>query len=853
MVSSPAKSCAVPLWVLFTAGCVLVVISFTTVSTYSGVRFVSNINSAVDGNLDLALRGAMQIIHTPLMESARYLGRLKGKVEDNPLLYGVDDEYGATLESASTRGYIIDALPTAFQRNEISAIFQIRKSTRFFHGPGNPVDIIAIAAMPSKQVIFRANNTLTIASFANMSQLSNVTAVPSVTVPSNASGASYLATAYAAPSAPTWTVGVLQVAGYPITTRMSLNSHIGNPSNLPWAICIDHNMTVYQQLMLQATAPFSIGVSNPSKVAVAGAHTSLYDLKGKSLMSTSLSDIQLFTNSNGLWPAGATPSGALNADFNTALSACSRNDCTAHPTIIHGDTFIAAFRLTDPSSGLDLLLVSSTPRKYFLGDADTSRNVSIVVAVVCCAVIVAGCVALLLAIGTTLRGLQKNMLLASELRTSLVVHTPSRLTEIAELSAVFDDMNQRLTIARSFVPEAILLGQESEDTNDDDHLDESSLRAESEEVAPRHSSALSKSSKSSGLRPAIQDQSSSFESSLASEKMSKLLTISEKRVAILSLNLVGFNRLTLDRAGPRSQRVSDITSRLLSIVVSAAQSERGVMDSFHGDHFIVSFNATRAVGNGLVAAVRTANAVGDEVRRDSRFAECLGLAAGAASGKAQIGSLGIDGHRRFSIVGSVYRNAIALQAVCAQFLQKTSSNRGNKPTSPGCFVDGVTVKEIGDCGLYMQLCGVGVSPTSVEQRTLLAAHVQSTKAGDDDEWLYELDAMQAGDPFVEANRAMQALMDGNVAQCKEILATSVDPEKERSSTSLSRSGLEVTSVLGDSLSQLSTQGRSNRALLPIEALLNLYERRVAAQNARQPPGQDGGTFVFGNPWEFTLY
>ena len=68
----------------------------------------------------------------------------------------------------------------------------------------------------------------------------------------------------------------------------------------------------------------------------------------------------------------------------------------------------------------------------------------------------------------TLRRLQENMLLASELRNHLVVHTPSRLTELAELSAVFDDMNQRLTIARSFVPEAILLGQESEEGNDED-------------------------------------------------------------------------------------------------------------------------------------------------------------------------------------------------------------------------------------------------------------------------------------------------------------------------------------------------------------------------------------------------
>ena len=135
------KPFAAPLWALFAAGCVLVVLSFTTVATYSGIQFTNNINSVVDSNVELALRGAMQTISNPLDESARYLGRLKGKVEDNPQLYAVDDEFGATFDSASTRGFFIDALRMAYQRSEVSSIYQTRKSSRYFHGPGNPVDI----------------------------------------------------------------------------------------------------------------------------------------------------------------------------------------------------------------------------------------------------------------------------------------------------------------------------------------------------------------------------------------------------------------------------------------------------------------------------------------------------------------------------------------------------------------------------------------------------------------------------------------------------------------------------------------------------------------------------------------
>ena len=202
---------------------------------------------------------------------------------------------------------------------------------------------------------------------------------------------------------------------------------------------------------------------------------------------------------------------------------------------------------------------------------------------------------------------------------------------------------------------------------------------------------------------------------MAGEKISKLFTMAEKRVAILSLNLVGFNRVALDRASLRPQRINDVTCRLLSIVVASAQREKGVMDSFHGDHFMLSYNASRVVGNGLIAAVHTANSVCDEVRRDKHFSGCNGVAAGAASGKAQVGTLGVDGHRRFSIVGPVYRSAISLQAVSAQFLQKTTS--WIEGALSGCIVDEPAVKEIGECGLYMQLVGVGVSPVSgVNQR-----------------------------------------------------------------------------------------------------------------------------------------
>ena len=54
---------------------------------------------------------------------------------------------------------------------------------------------------------------------------------------------------------------------------------------------------------------------------------------------------------------------------------------------------------------------------------------------------------------------------AAELHNDRVVHTSTYLRDVAQLSAVFDGMNQQLLIARSFVPEAVLLGK-TDDSHD---------------------------------------------------------------------------------------------------------------------------------------------------------------------------------------------------------------------------------------------------------------------------------------------------------------------------------------------------------------------------------------------------
>jgi hypothetical protein len=448
-----------------------------------------------------------------------------------------------------------------------------------------------------------SNNTAATFTLPSKASLGNLTApLPAVVHSHNISGEPHITKGYAT-SDLRWVVSAfgLPDLGIATTSMMTIYGRV-RTGGLLWAIGIDHNMSDFAEILLQGTVPFSFGTHDPNKVVEPGAHTSLYDMHHGKFVTTSQRGFPIYKGENELWPAGETPHSLINDAYREAISLCSdRYSCINEPAVqIIDDHVISAFRVQQPIFDLDLMIVSSAPRKYFFAEADRSLAVSIGVSVAACMLVIAGCIGLLMCIRPALHHLQVNMLLASDLQNDLVKHTDSVLTEIAELSAVFDEMNQRLLIARSFVPEAVLLGQESE------MQDEGSV-TESHGVASRSSHhAPSSHSSASGMNAT----ETSANTATSSERIGRLFVMSEKRVAVLSLNLMGFGALlSKDASKTRQQRINDLTARLLTAVVSAAQAEKGVMDSFHGDHFVLTFTASRPVVSALAAAVRTAAVV----------------------------------------------------------------------------------------------------------------------------------------------------------------------------------------------------------------------------------------------------
>ena len=128
-------------------------------------------------------------------------------------------------------------------------------------------------------------------------------------------------------------------------------------------------------------------------------------------------------------------------------------------------------------------------------------------------------------------------------------------------------------------------------------------------------------------------------------------------------------------------------------------------------------------------------------------------------------------------MGEAYRTANMLQLAAAQFLRMNAGLH----EQGGCLVEDGALKELGSCRVLTQAVGclqsshqravgdksLNIAYFAFDADTMLRAEVVEA----DGEWLYELDAMESTDPFRESNRALIALMSGDVALCAQMLET----------------------------------------------------------------------------------
>ena len=773
--AAPKKSaracCTVPIVALFATACAVIAAAFTAITTKSSLDFTAEVNTRVQVDLSSSVEAMMKYVTDPLEETVAYVNQMKLMMDTKPEFYQCDDANPTAFPgNASNGNFLYDAGMYGYQRQHLHAIFQMRESRRF---GGRGVGCVVYPDVNTTLRVY-ANGSMLETSISHPSELEGLEArnVGAPTAADLAALPEYDDVLNATEA--TWYASATTVDGQ-LMTRYTYVKPVVDPTNpnMRWAVGVDHDMSDLLTYLLEGTPPISLGDTHSVPTQVAGAHTTLYDMTSGTLLSSTHAGMPLVDGSGRLFATNAAPVSEVNDAYRDALARCPGNDsCYDRALVtIEGSVVHVAYRVNYADSDLHLLVVTCVPREYFFAEADKTFRVTLGLSIGCCVLVVGGCVALLLLIQRPLSSLQDNMVLAAELHNDRVEHTTTYLRDIARLSAVFDGMNQQLLIARSFVPEAVLLGR-SEDSQEDAGDEGSMSCGDTGSVA---TARVVRGVMQHDEPESTMEGTEMTATTTSSGGMSKLFNVSEKRVGVLSLNLVGFHVLCAPhRQASRAQRIQEVSTELLSLAVACAHRERGVMDSFHGDHFVLTYNASRAVGTPLAAAVRSGNLFIEEVRGCDVFDGCGGVAAGAAAGRAVVGTFGIDGYRRLSVVGEAYRSAVGLQQAAVQFLRM---NR-DLVEREGCVVDGLGAKELGSCAFHLQLvgcvqggedragCGKGVPSHAYLALGVDECCVSGRAANEaDGEWLYELDAIGASDPYVEANQALVSLMEGDAEAC----------------------------------------------------------------------------------------
>ena len=866
--------CTVPLAVLFVVACVLIAIVFASITTLSSVTFNAQVDSGIKNSLGVSLENGMKYITDPLRQSASFLRKLRAMIESSPHKYACDDgAAGSFPGNASNAGFFYEAGMYGLQRPTLQYIYQTRLSSRFSNADGSRAPIVCLVAPRLNQTEYFVNNTQlsgTYESGADLEALTSVgvtNATPSyadiadlsiVKDPIGTVGMRWLSAVMTARDL----VGTsVQTDEVPTKFSYLLQIKAAAASDAQWAIGIDHNMNTLKNTLYRSTPPIKLGAAAQSSTSalyqVPGAHTTLYNVDSGILMSSTHPQMPLAQDSGEMFRAGLSPVGSVNEAYHEALRKCAVEDCSSSIITVGDEHIHTAYRVQYPDSDLHLMLVQSVPRDYFFADADRTFATTLGLSVGSCVLVVAGCVALLVLIQRPLSSLKENMMQAAELHNDRVEHTSTYLRDIAHLSTVFDGMNQQLLIARSFVPEAVLLGKTEDSQEDAD--DEGSVTG-----THQGSEQTRVSRASQRVEPDSTIGGATNTSSNSSNGMAKLFNVAEKRVGVLSLNLVGFHGLCApERHLTRAHKIHELSTALLTMAVGCAHRERGVMDSFHGDHFVLTFNASRAVAGPLAAAVRTANAFIGEVQESGQFDGCGGVGAGAASGRAHVGTFGIDGYRRMSVVGEAYRAANALQQAAVQFLRMNAS-----VLREGCLVEEAALKELGSCAFHLQVVGCMQSSAHRAAGGKAAATAYYAHPADQDEktkeamqadgeWLYELDAMAASDPYVEANKAMTALMCGDVGLCSTLMDAHcghVLTASGREASSASRSLTHMVDVLPPRMhgrNSLATEdGLEGGGPSPAWAYVRRQHHVYTAESAMAAASGDlaSNTACFRLPW-----
>ena len=224
--------------------------------------------------------------------------------------------------------------------------------------------------------------------------------------------------------------------------------------------------------------------------------------------------------------------------------------------------------------------------------------------------------------------------------------------------------------------------------------------------------------------------------------ISKNNMLVSKKVAVLVINARGTHRLALSSGAAKLETDQAI---LVELVEKCSRAEKGVVDSFQGDHFVLTFNAVRAVGTPGRNAALVSLAISTGAQHDGL---ALGqFSMGLSVGRALVGNVGSATMKKNCTIGAVYTNATGLE-------------RLSKRVEHSCLLHGQAMADIEPIAYSLRLGNVSLC--NREQDSLWA--VKQLVTGASEEWLYEIEAAAERNPYQLQNDAVAQACGEEVAE-----------------------------------------------------------------------------------------
>ena len=355
------------------------------------------------------------------------------------------------------------------------------------------------------------------------------------------------------------------------------------------------------------------------------------------------------------------------------------------------------------------------------------------------------------------------------------------MAEVEDLQQAYYAMNDELIRIKSFVPQTVLrtkrVADPDESATEDDDLASKSMEK-----------AMSQSNASHKPQPSNRSASYSRKSGESSNRaavagLNVACGLASQSVSVVVANLNRFEATANDASRDAVVAAVGDTVKMVHDVVAA---QKGVVQSFHGDHFVVSFNAVTA----CAAHARRAAVTALQLSREARGVGLrLGLRAGVGTGRCLVGNLGSAEAKGFSTIGSAFAHANVMERltrVYGEGCQVLAAKRTCVDIATHVryrYVDVVQLPRLKGATLIGALLGEA------------NGHDDAAKNGGgagvaaESEWLYIVENTTGSDGVI--NAAFTALLEGKVDEANALLGKGLKDVADVQSGNIHSRVLEV--------------------------------------------------------------